>query len=45
MEFLRRLARGRSEETPVRALGAVFVVVFTVVALVVTAAILIYLLA
>jgi hypothetical protein len=45
MEVLRKLARGRSEATPARALGAVFTVVLAAVALVATAAILIYLLA
>ena len=44
MEFMRRLARGRSEATPARAMGAVFVVVFAAVAVVTAAAILVYLL-
>jgi hypothetical protein len=44
MDFGRKMARGQSEATPARALGAVFVVVFAVVAVVVGAALLIYLL-
>jgi hypothetical protein len=42
MAFLRRLARGRDDATPARALGAVFSVVLAAVALVGTTAILIY---
>jgi hypothetical protein len=42
MEFMRKLARGRSEATPARAMGAVFVVVFSVVAVVVAVALLVY---
>jgi len=44
MDFVRKLARGRSDATPARALSAVFVVVFAVVAVVTAVAILIYLL-
>jgi len=44
MAFGRKLARGRDEGTPARALGGVFVVVFSVVAVVVAAALLVYLL-
>ena len=43
MEFVRRMARGRSD-APARALTVVFVVVFLAVAVVTAAAILIYLL-
>jgi hypothetical protein len=43
MDFVRRMARGRGD-APVRALSAVFLVVFAVVALVTAAAILIYVL-
>jgi hypothetical protein len=42
MEFMRKLARGRSEATPARAMSAVFVVVFAAVAVVVAAAFLVY---
>lgn len=42
MEFMRKMARGRSEATPARAMGAVFVVVFAAVAVVVAAAFLVY---
>ncbi|MBD0338605.1 MAG: hypothetical protein ICV67_04865 [Thermoleophilia bacterium] len=42
MAILRRLARGRDEATPARALGAVFTVVLAAVALVGTTALLIY---
>jgi hypothetical protein len=42
MAFGRRLARGQDEATPARALGGVFVVVFSVVAIVVVAAFLVY---
>jgi len=42
MAFLRKLARGRSDATPARALAAVFTVVLAAVALVGTAALLIY---
>ena len=45
MDFLRKLARGRDEATPARALGAVFTVVLAAVVVVGTTAILIYLLA
>ena len=45
MVFLRKLARGRSDATPARALGAVLTVVLAAVAVVGTAALLIYLLA
>ena len=44
MEFVRKLARGRSEATPARALGGVFVVVAVVVGVVLAAALLVYLL-
>jgi len=42
MEFMRKLARGRSEATPARAMSAVFVGVFAAVAVVVAAAFLVY---
>jgi hypothetical protein len=45
MEFVRRLARGRSEATPARAMTAVFVVVAVVVGAVLAVALLIYFLA
>lgn len=45
MAFLRKLARGRDEATPARALGAVFTVVLAAVALVCTTALLVYFLA
>lgn len=44
MAFFRKLARGRDEETPARALGGVFTVVFAVAGAVVAVALLIYLL-
>ena len=43
-DFVRRMARGKSDATPARALSAVFVVVFAVVAVVLAAAFLVYLL-
>ena len=42
MAFFRKLARGQSERTAPRALGAVAVVVFSVAGLVIAAALLIY---
>jgi hypothetical protein len=45
MDFVRRLARGRSEATPARAMTAVFVVVAVAVGVVLAVALLIYFLA